>query len=322
MSVEMGLKIAGVQFKNPVIAASGTFAFGEEYRLFMDLGRLGGISLKALTREKRKGNPPVRIAETASGVLNSVGLQNPGVDGFIAEYWDRVKKIDTVKIANIAGSTVDEYVYVAGRLNTIDIDMYEVNVSCPNVKEGGVNFGTDAELLSQVVSEVKKVAAKPLIVKLTPNVTRIADMAKAAQDAGADAISLINTITGMAVDARTRKPILANITGGLSGPAIKPVALRMVWETVQAVGIPVIGMGGIMTGEDAAEFMIAGASAVMAGTATMCCPDSIVRIIDELETFCGEENIQNVSELKGTLKTGSPESLKASVGEIKGGKPC
>jgi dihydroorotate dehydrogenase (NAD+) catalytic subunit len=267
----------------------------------MDLGRLGGISLKALTRDKRKGNPPVRIAETASGVLNSVGLQNPGVDGFIEEYWPRVKTIDTVKIANIAGSTVDEYVYVARRLNEIDIDMYEVNVSCPNVKEGGVNFGTDAELLAQVVSEVKKVAQKPLIVKLTPNVTRIAEMAKAAQDAGADSVSLINTITGMALNARTRKPVLANVTGGLSGPAIKPVALRMVWEAARAVTIPVIGMGGIMTGEDAAEFMVAGASAVMVGTATMCCPDSLVRIIDELKTFCEEENVQNVSDLTGAI---------------------
>ena len=250
----------------------------------------------------------MRVAETASGILNSVGLQNPGVDGFIEEYWEHVKKIDTVKIANIAGSTVDEYVYVAERLGGIDIDMYEVNVSCPNVKEGGVNFGSDAGLLSQVVSGVKKVAKRPLIVKLTPNVTRITDMAKAAQDAGADAISMINTITGMAVVARTRKPVLANITGGLSGPAIKPVALRMVWEAARAVGIPIIGMGGIMTGEDAAEFMIAGASAVMAGTATMCCPDALVRIIDELETFCEEENIKNVSELTGTLNTGSPES--------------
>ena len=307
MSVEMGIDIAGVHFKNPVIAASGTFAFGEEYRLFMDINRLGGISLKALTREKRKGNPPVRIAETASGVLNSVGLQNPGVEEFLREYWNRVKTFGTVKIANIAGSTVDEYVYVAKRLNEVDIDMYEVNVSCPNVKEGGVNFGTDAKLLSKVVSEVKKVAKKPLIVKLTPNVTRIADMAQAAQDAGADSLSLINTLTGMALDARTRKPVLANITGGLSGPAIKPVALRMVWEASRAVSIPVIGMGGIMTGTDAAEFMLAGASAVMAGTATMCCPDSLVHIIDELELFCQEEKIKKVSELTGAM-IGNPES--------------
>jgi dihydroorotate dehydrogenase (NAD+) catalytic subunit len=304
MSVKMGVEIAGVRFKNPVIAASGTFAFGEEYRLYMDLGRLGGISLKALTREKRKGNPPVRIAETPSGVLNSVGLQNPGVDGFIGEYWSRIQKIDTVKIANIAGSTVDEYVCVAEKLNAIGIDLYEVNVSCPNVKEGGVNFGSDAKLLTKVVSEVKKVAEKPLIVKLTPNVTRIADMARAAQDAGADSISLINTITGMAVDARSRHPILENITGGLSGPAIKPVALRMVWEASKAVSIPVIGMGGIMTGTDAAEFMIAGASAVMVGTATMCCPDALVRIADEFERFCEEESIKDVSELKGTLNKG------------------
>ena len=303
---DMTVKIAGVEFKNPVIAASGTFAFGEEYRLYMDLSRLGGICLKALTREKRPGNPPVRIAETVSGILNSVGLQNPGVDRFISDYWEQVQAIDTIKIANIAGSTVEEYVYVAGRLNEIGLDMYEVNVSCPNVAEGGVKFGTDAKLLAEVVSSVKKVARRPIIVKLTPNVTCIADMAKAAQDAGADCVSLINTITGMAVDAKTRTPVLANITGGLSGPAIKPVALRMVWEVSKAVSIPVIGMGGIMTGRDAAEFMIAGATAVMAGTATICSPDALARIIDELETFCGQQGIAKVTELTGTLKTGSP----------------
>ncbi len=298
---DMTVAIAGVPFKNPVIAASGTFAFGEEYRLYMDLSRLGGISLKALTREKRLGNPPIRIAETASGVLNSVGLQNPGVDGFIRDYWKRIQGIDTVKIANIAGSTVDEYIYVTERLNEININLYEVNVSCPNVKEGGVNFGTDANLLADVVSRVKKVAEKPIIVKLTPNVTRIADMAKAAVDAGADALSLINTITGMAINPKTRKPVLANVTGGLSGPAIKPVALRMVWEVAKAVPVPILGMGGIMTGADAAEFMIAGATAVMAGTATMSDPEALTRIAEELEAFCAGQNISRVSELTGTL---------------------
>ncbi len=300
--VDMKVTIAGVEFKNPVIAASGTFAFGEEYALYMKTAHLGGIALKALTKEKRKGNAPIRIAETASGVLNAVGLQNPGVDGFLENAWPRVKKINTVKIANIAGASVEDYVYVAERLNDTDIPLYEVNVSCPNVKHGGVNFGTDAKTLRNVVEQVKKVSKKPLIVKLTPNVTSIAEMARAAKDGGADAFSLINTLTGMVVDANTRRPILANVTGGLSGPAIKPVALRMVYEVYKAgLGLPIIGMGGIMTGKDAAEFMIVGADAVMAGTATMRDPFALQDIIDGLNAFADAQGVKRITELTGSL---------------------
>ncbi|MGI6154090.1 MAG: dihydroorotate dehydrogenase [Christensenellaceae bacterium] len=299
---DMRVSIAGVELKNPVIAASGTFAFGEEYKLYMDPAAIGGIALKALTKEKRLGNPPLRIAETASGVLNAVGLQNPGVDGFLEDIWPRIKDMDTVKIANIAGAAAEDYVYVAKRLNDTGIDLFEVNVSCPNVKEGGVNFGTDAGILESVVSSVKKVAEKPVIVKLTPNVTSIADMARAAKNGGADALSLINTITGMAIDAKTKRPVLANVTGGLSGPAIRPVALRMVHEVYRAnLGLPIIGMGGIMTGEQAAEFMIAGADAVMAGTATMIDPAATENIAKELQAFVQSQGIAAAKELTGTL---------------------
>lgn len=299
---DMRVNIAGVELKNPIITASGTFGFAEEYGLYMDLSKLGAFTLKALTREPRMGNPPIRIAETASGVLNSVGLQNPGVDEFLRTIWPRVKGIDTVKIANIAGACVEDYVYVAERLSGTEIDLFEVNVSCPNVKHGGVNFGTDEKTLRGVVEEVKKVSGKPIIVKLTPNVTHIADMAKAAADGGADALSLINTITGMSIHAASRRPLLANVTGGLSGPAVKPVALRMVWEVYRAnLGLPIIGMGGIMTGEDAAEFMIAGADAVMVGTATMRNPSAAEEIGFELEQFAQKAGLNRVSELTGSL---------------------
>lgn len=301
----MTVNIAGVEFKNPVIAASGTFAFGEEYRLYMDLEKIGGISLKALTKEKRLGNPPVRIAETASGVLNSVGLQNPGVDGFLENIYPRIKNINVVKIANIAGTTIEDYLYVVERLNDTNIELFEINVSCPNVKHGGIGFGTDASILEDIIQQVKKAAKKPIIVKLTPNVTSVADMAKAAKEGGADALSLINTITGMAIDARTKRPILQNVTGGLSGPAIKPVALRMVYEVCKAnLGLPIIGMGGIMNGIDAAEFMIVGANAVMVGTATMRNPSATAEIALQLKKFAQEQGLHEISELTNTLDTG------------------
>jgi len=301
---DMKVNIAGVELPNPIIASSGTFAYGVEYGLYVKYEELGAIALKALTREKRAGNAPMRIAETASGVLNAVGLQNPGVDEFLETIYPRVKKLNVVKIANIAGNTAEDFAYVAERLNDTEIPLYELNVSCPNVK-GGTSFGTDAAMLEELVSTVKKVAKKPLIVKLSPNVTSVVDMAKAAQAGGADAFSLINTVTGMAIDARRRVPMLSNMTGGLSGPAIKPIALRMVWEVCQAnLGLPIIGIGGIMTGEDAAEFMIAGATAVMVGAATMRDPDAVPRIARELEVYAGFQKIEKITELTNTLRTG------------------
>lgn len=299
---DLRVNIAGVNFKNPVIAASGTFAFGEEYAAFLDVSALGGIALKALTPEIRPGNPPIRIAETPSGILNSVGLQNPGVDAFISGILPRIRRFDTVKIANVAGRTEEDYYTVIEKLNDTEIDMFELNVSCPNVKQGGVTFGTDPNSMAAIVAGAKARAKKPLIVKLTPNVTNIALMAKTAEDAGADAVSLVNTFTAMAINAKTRRPVLANVTGGLSGPAIKPIALRMVHEVYKAISIPIIGMGGIMTGEDAAEFLLAGASALMVGTATVAEPDAMIRILGELNKFLDENSAATARELTGALE--------------------
>ena len=299
---DLRVNIAGVNFKNPVIAASGTFAFGEEYAAFLDVSALGGIAMKALTPEIRPGNPPIRIAETPSGILNSVGLQNPGVDAFISGILPRIRRFDTVKIANVAGRTEEDYYTVIEKLNDTGIDMFELNVSCPNVKQGGVTFGTDPDSMAAIVAGAKARAKKPLIVKLTPNVTNIALMAKTAEDAGADAVSLVNTFTAMAINAKTRRPVLANVTGGLSGPAIKPIALRMVHEVYRAVSIPIIGMGGIMTGEDAAEFLLAGASALMVGTATVAEPDAMIRILGELNKFLDENGAATARELTGALE--------------------
>lgn len=300
---DMTVEIAGIKLKNPIIAASGTFGFGEEYLKYFDITKLGGISLKALTVKSREGNAPPRIAETPSGILNSVGLQNPGIDKFLAEQYPRIKNLDTVLIANIAGSEVEEYIEVTKKLNCTEIAMYEINVSCPNVTHGGMSFGTSADILEDLVYKVKNVAKKPLIVKLTPNVTDIVELAVAAKRGGADALSLINTLTGMAIDTKTRKPIMANNTGGLSGAAVKPIALRMVNQVYRAnLGLPIIGMGGIMSGLDAAEFMICGAEAVMVGTATLKDPLACINILEELEHFCADEKIKRVSELTGTLE--------------------
>ena len=264
---DLSLELCGVKLKNPVIAASGTFGFGREYDELYDIGQLGGISVKGLSLKPRTGNPPSRIAETPSGMLNSVGLQNPGVDSFIENDLPWLLEKDVAVIANITGTSIDEYVRMAERLAPTGVHMLEMNISCPNVHEGGVAFGVKPESVYQITKAVKAAAKQPLIVKLTPNVSDITENALAAQEAGADAISMINTLTGIAVDVRRRKMILANNTGGLSGPAVRPVALRMVWQSAQKVRIPIIGMGGIETGEDAAAFMLCGAQAVMVGTA-------------------------------------------------------
>ena len=302
MAVDMRVNLCGVEFANPVIAASGCFGFGREFAQYYDLSRVGGISVKGLTPERREGNPPARIAETASGMLNAVGLQNPGVDGFLKDELPWLLQQGTRVIANIAGKTVEEYVYMAERLTGSGVDMVELNISCPNVKEGGVAFGARPKSIYDVVRAVKPRCGQPLIVKLSPNTLDIAENARAAEDAGADAVSLINTLTGMAIDVDRRRPILANGTGGLSGPAIKPVALRMVWQAAQAVTIPVIGLGGIMTGRDAVEFLMAGASAVQVGTANLIDPMACVNIVEGIGQYMGYHDIQTVGELVGSLK--------------------
>jgi len=302
MTVNMSVNLCGVTLKNPVIAASGTFAFGRQHSWFIDVNQLGGIALKSITPEKRPGNPPPRIAETASGIVNSVGLQNPGIDGFLTDTLKEVKALDTVVIANIAGSRIEDYVAVAERLNDAPVTMLELNISCPNVKLGGASLGTQPASAEECTRAVKAVTGKPLIVKLTPAAGDIVAVAKAVEDAGADAVSLINTLPARAVDVRTRRPILGNVTGGLSGPAIIPVAHRMVYDVSRAVGIPVIGMGGIMTGEDAAAFMLCGATAVMVGTANLLDPGASLRIIDELRRYAEAANIQDISALTGALE--------------------
>ena len=299
--IDMSVRLCGVRFKNPVIAASGTYGFGTEYEPLYPLSVLGGVSLKGMTLLPREGNGGVRIAETPMGMLNCVGLQNPGVEYFIQNYLPVIKHSDCVLIANIAGNTIEEYCAMAKRLAQAEIDMLEMNISCPNVKKGGVQFGTKPELVREITSEVKKHARQPLIVKLSPNVTDIRETALAAQEGGADGLSLINTITGMAIDARTRRPLLGNVVGGLSGPCVKPVALRMVYECARVVNIPIIGMGGINSGEDAAEFMLAGASAVMVGTANIADPLACPRIIEELKDFGELNELEKISELTGGL---------------------
>lgn len=301
MNKLLKVNICGIDFKNPVIAASGTYNFGREFRDYYDIARLGGISLKGLTRNKRLGNPSPRIAETYGGMLNSVGLQNPGVEEFIKGDLQDLKGVDTVLIANIAGNTIEDYCFMAEKVSETAVDMIELNISCPNVKAGGVAFGAVAESVYQVTRAVKDKCKKPLIVKLTPNTADITATAKAAEQGGADALSLINTITGMAVDINSRRPILANVTGGLSGPAIKPVALRMVWQAYNSVKIPIIGMGGIMNSNDVIEFMLSGATAVQVGTANIINPYAMVEIIDGLSKYAEDNNIKDISSLTGAL---------------------
>lgn len=296
------VNIAGLELKNPVMTASGTFGYGEEYADFLDLNRLGAVVVKGLSRQPKEGNPVPRIVETPAGMLNAIGLQNIGVKRFIAEKMPFLRGFDTRVICNFFGDSVGEYVEVAGMLSATDgVHALEMNVSCPNKQAGWCVFGTDPKVLGEVVSSVRKVCTVPLIVKLSPNVTSISQMARVAEDAGADAVSLINTITGMAVDIKTRRPVLANRIGGLSGPAIKPVAVRMVWEVFNAVKIPIIGMGGIFTAEDALEFLIAGARGIAVGTANFVNPSATVDIIDGLHRFLDAENINDINDLIGSL---------------------
>ncbi|GAB4312399.1 MAG: dihydroorotate dehydrogenase [Bacteroidales bacterium] len=296
------VNIGGLELKNPVTVASGTFGYGEEMQRFFDVSRLGAIFLKGLTLNPREGNDYPRMAETASGMLNAVGLQNKGVDHFIREIYPRISSLDTALIPNVNGGTIEEYVEVTEKLAGLEnIPAIELNISCPNVKQGGMLFGTSCPSAIAVTEAVRKAWPRTLIVKLSPNVTDIAGMARAVEGAGADAISLINTLVGMAIDAKTRRPKLSTVTGGLSGPAIKPVALRMVWQCYQAVKIPIIGIGGIMNTEDAVEFIIAGASAVQVGTATFIHPDLPVRMITELQQWFDDNNIGSVEDLRGSL---------------------
>lgn len=300
--VNTSITIAGVRFANPVIAASGTYGFGREYGRYVDLNRLGGISVKGLTLQPREGNLPPRIAETPSGMLNSVGLENPGVERFILEEIPFLKQHQLKTIVNVAGNSIDDYVNMTLKLNDTPVDMLEINLSCPNVKHGCVSFGVSEQGVYEVTKEIKAVSKKPVIIKLTPNVTSIASIAYMAQKAGADGVSLINTITGMKIDIKTRRPVLYNNTGGLSGPAIRPVAVRMVHEVYQAVTVPIIGMGGITCLSDALEFIIAGASAVMVGTYNFMNPYLCEQIVIDLEDYMKDNNIDDIKEMVGSLK--------------------
>ncbi len=299
---DLSVKVAGVEFANPLIAASGTFGFGMEYGEFYPLSVLGGISCKGITLKRRDGNPPPRIAETPSGMLNAVGLQNPGVDVFIKEDLPWLKKQNTVIIANIAGNTIEEYCEMAEKLSETDVDMIELNISCPNVKHGGVQFGTSCESVGNITAEVRKHCKKPLIIKLSPNVTDIASIAQSAEANGADAISMINTLTGMRIDINSRRPIIHNNTGGMSGPAVFPIAVRMVWQVANAVKLPIIGMGGISTWEDAVEMLIAGATALQIGTVLFSDPYAPIKISEGLNAFLDKNGIKSVTELTGTIK--------------------
>lgn len=298
----LSTEIAGIKMKNPVMTASGTFGFGLEFNDFLDLNQVGAVVVKGTTLQPRSGNAGVRIAETPSGMLNSIGLENPGCDAFINKILPKLKKYDVPVIVNMSGSTVEEYGVLANKLTVDGVSGLELNISCPNVKDGGIAFGTNKESATAVVREVKKNTNLPVIAKLSPNVTDIVDMAKAIEAAGADAISLINTLLGMAIDLKTRKPILGNIVGGLSGPAVKPIALRMVWQVANAVKVPIIGMGGVMNTEDALEFMLAGASAIAVGTANFINPSVAVTVAQGMEHYLKQEKLTHINQVIGQLK--------------------
>ncbi len=295
-------KIHNIVLKNPVMTASGTFGYGEEFADFIDLSRLGGIIVKGTTGERRQGNPYPRMAETPSGMLNAVGLQNVGVETFCKEVYPRIKNIDTNILVNVSGSSIEEYCIVAEQVDALEnIPGIELNISCPNVKKGGMGFGTDPAMAAQVVKEVRKVYHKTLIVKLTPNVTNVVEIAKAVEQAGADSVSLINTLLGMAIDVERQRPYLSTITGGLSGPCVKPVAVRMVWQVAHAVQIPVVGLGGISCAADALEFLMAGAKAVQVGTANFLDPAVTVKIVDGLQDYCERHGISDINEIIGII---------------------
>lgn len=300
--------LCGIKMKTPILTGSGTFGFGEEFADFVDLSSIGGVVVKGTTLKPRRGNDGVRITETPAGMLNCIGLENPGVEVFLKETLPRIRQYDMNVIVNISGSSVEDYGLLAEKLDATDIAAIEVNISCPNVKEGGIVFGTDPKAAAAVTRAVKSHTGKPVIVKLSPNVTDIVCMAKAVEDAGADAISLINTLLGMQIDIRTWTPVLGNITGGLSGPCVKPVAVRMVWQVAQAVHVPIIGMGGIMSAEDAVEFFLAGASAVAIGTANFTDPSCIKKISDELAAYLAAHRLENIHDLIGKIKIPQKEA--------------
>ncbi len=300
--MNMKVNLCGVDFKNPVTVASGTFGSGSEFSEYTDLNKLGAVTTKGVANVPWAGNPTPRVCETYGGMLNAVGLQNPGIDVFIERDIPFLKQFDTKIIVNVCGRSIDDYVDVVNRLSDTDVDMLEINVSCPNVKEGGIAFGQNPDALLEITKAVKKVANKPIIMKLSPNVTDITEMAKAAEAGGADCLSLINTLTGMKIDINRRTFALANKTGGLSGPAIKPVAVRMVYQVRNAVSIPIIGMGGILTAEDAIEFMMAGATMVSVGTANFHDPGVTGRIVDGMEEFCKSHGIDDINEIIGCVK--------------------
>jgi dihydroorotate dehydrogenase (NAD+) catalytic subunit len=300
--VNIGINIGKLHFRNPVLTASGTFGYGSEFDDFFDVNRLGGIVLKGLTLEPREGNPYPRMVETPAGMLNSVGLQNKGIEYFEKNIYPKVSAYDTNVIVNINGSLIEEYVSLAERINNLEkINSIELNISCPNVKMGGMAFGINPDSARDVIRAVRSVYSKVLIVKLSPNVTNIVEFARIAEEEGADSISLINTLLGMAIDINIMKPALSTITGGLSGPAVKPVALRMVWQVAKCVKIPVIGMGGIMNAEDAIEFFMAGASAIQVGTASFIDPLAAIKILDGIESFLTEKGFSDISDLKGCI---------------------
>lgn len=299
--MRLKVNIGNLEFKNPVFVASGTFGFGKEYSQYVDLNKLGAIMVKGLTLNPKEGNPPPRIYETPSGILNSVGLQNPGVDGFLKDELPFLKKFDTKIIVNIAGETIEEFVTMAQKLDIDGVHALELNVSCPNVKEGGMAFGVNPNSIYEITKRVKYVTDKTVIVKLTPNVADIKIYAKAAEDGGADAVSLINTITGMAVDINSRKPIFKNIFAGLSGPAVKPIALKYVYEAKKAVSIPVIGMGGISSAEDAIEFMIVGATAVAVGTYNFINPTCTMDILEGIKKYMNKNNVSDINQIINSI---------------------